>query len=161
MDDNERRELLESEDAILRGLLEAADLDTDIVTIEVARRGRVLFKFRIRPLRQSEAEKCARKATRYVKNSMGVRVRQEVDRATFYNHLIYTATVDEDRKAIWDNKAAWEKLGVASGPDLIDEVLRAGEKEAIVRRIEEISGFTVDEDEAALEDREREELLKD
>ena len=45
---------------------------------------------------------------------------------------------EEDRAKIWDNKQAWNKLNVFTGLDLIDAVLKAGEKDAIYDKIEEI-----------------------
>ena len=44
-----------------------------------------------------------------------------------------------------DNNGLWRKLDVLSGPQSIAKILKAGEKDRIYDRIEEISGFT-DED---------------
>ena len=37
---------------------------------------------------------------------------------------------------------AWEKCNVVNGIGLIDVVLKAGEKDAILEKLDEISGFT-------------------
>lgn len=140
-----KEDLLTHEDDLLRGLLEAAEAVTkETVEIEIARKGKVLFRFRVRPLLEQEAMECYDKASKFVTNNLGIRVRRETDQVTYRSLLIYTATVEEDRKRLWDNKAAWEKLNVLSGPDLIDRVLLAGEKDAVARKIEEISGFRTD-----------------
>lgn len=88
------------------------------------------------------------KNTTYKRNKqLGTKVAESVEVASYRSDIIYMATVEEDRKKIWDNKAAWDRLGVATGRDLIDIVLMAGEKDAVLDKIEEISGFqpTVEE----------------
>ncbi|MFS8639306.1 MAG: hypothetical protein LOD90_00540 [Symbiobacteriaceae bacterium] len=152
--EQERAELLAHEDDLLRGLLAAAEDEEETVEIEIARKGEVVLRFRIRPLRDHEYEECREKATTYHKNQFGVRVPKDTDPTKFRALLIYKATVDEDRERLWKNKAAWERLGVLSGPDLIARVLRAGEMAAIVEKIDEISGY------GAEVERQREELAK-
>mgnify|MGYP003294986951 CR=1 FL=1 len=59
------------ENDILGGLLAAAAYTTDedeIVPIEIARNGKVLIKFRIRPLAESEYVKCKNRYTKYIRN---------------------------------------------------------------------------------------------
>lgn len=138
-----REEYLAHEDEFLRSLLEAAeDIKTETTTIEIARKGKTLFSFRIRPLSEEDFNKCSEQATKYEFNRrLGIRIPSETNRARLRSLLIYTATVEEDRKRLWDNKTAWEKLNVLSGPDLIDKVLLPGEKEKVVEKIEEISGY--------------------
>ena len=63
--------------------------------------------------------------------------------------LIYTATVDEDRAKTWDNKQAQEALNILQGVDMVDAVLLSGEKDRIIDRINEISGYDDDQDETA------------
>ena len=72
---------------------------------------------------------------------IGVKVPETTNAVRFRSQLIYEATVPEDRKDIWDNKAAWEKLNVASGVDAIDKILKSGEKDKIVEQIDAISGY--------------------
>lgn len=139
--EQQRDEILANEDKLIRGLLKAAKgRKSQTRQIEIVRDGEVAFSFRIRPLLESEVEKCYRQAAKYVTNQFGVRIEHDFDRPTYHSWLIYTATVDEDREKLWDNKAVWQELGVLSGPDVINEVLFAGEKQAIVREIERLSG---------------------
>lgn len=137
---------LADEEDILASLLDAAnDKNQETAIIEVARKGRVYFRFRIRGLTEEEYETCLKKASEYTMNKRTrVRVREDINVSKFHSLLIYTATIDEDRKKIWDNKEAWKQMDVLSAHQLIDKVLLVGEKEKIVEKIEEISGYGVD-----------------
>lgn len=143
----DREELLANEDDLLRGLLEAAEYRNEEATIEVARKGKVLFRFRVRALTEAEINECREKATTRVRNKSGIPVQEKFDFTLFRSLLIHKATVEEDRKKLWDNKAAWDKLNVVSGIEMIDAVLMPGEKAAIVDKIGEISGYVQDEGE--------------
>jgi Phage XkdN-like protein. len=46
---------------------------------------------------------------------------------------------------IWDNKDLWAKADVVTGWQLVDKVLKRGEKEKCIELIESLSGYT-DED---------------
>lgn len=133
------------EDDILGGLLAAANFQNDedeIVPIEIARNGVVLLKFRIRPLSEDEYSKCKNRYTKYVRNKqIGIKLPEDTDSVMYRNALIYQATVDEDRTKLWDNKEAWRKLDVINGVELIGKVLKAGEKDAVLEKIDEISGY--------------------
>lgn len=147
MDEETNNNLLRSfEGDILGGLLAAADYKTDedeIVPIEIARRGVVLIKFRIRPLSEDEYIKCKERHTKYVRNKqIGIKVPEDTDSAAYRSALIYEATVEEDRKKVWDNKDAWKKLDCVTGRELIDKVLKPGEKDAILNKLDEISGYS-------------------
>ena len=74
---------------------------------------------------------------------------ESVEAARYRSQLIYEATVDEDREKIWDNKEAWKKLSVLNGIDLVEVVLKAGEKEAILDKLDEISGYQPSVEEVA------------
>ena len=140
--DNE--ELLAVEGSILDGLLGAyEDLQEDTTTIEIARQGKVLFAFDIRPLSEKRYNDLQDMATKFktAKNLGGVKVATETDVTKFRSLLIYHATTEEDRKKVWNNKEAWTTLNVLNGPDLIDKVLKAGEKKMIIDKLDEISGF--------------------
>lgn len=159
--EQEREELLQSEDELLQGLLEAAEgVEEQTVEIEIARRGKVLFRFRIRPLSDQEYEEAREKATVYTRNNLGIRIVQEVNTSRYRSWLIYKATVDEDRRRVWQNREAWKRLGVLSGVDMIDRVLFAGEKDAVVRKIDEISGYGAEVERQRDIEREREDLAK-
>jgi len=141
------------EDDILKGLLAAANFKTEednIQTIEIARNGVVLFKFRIRPLTEEEYRACKEKYTKYVRNKqLGIKFPEYTDAVRYRSALIYQATIEEDRAKIWDNKSAWKALNVINGVDLIDKTLLAGEKDAVLEIIDKISGYSVTTEETA------------
>lgn len=141
------------ENDILGGLLAAAAFTTDedeIVPIEIARNGKVLIKFRIRPLAESEYVKCKNRYTKYIRNKqIGIKIPEDTDTTMYRNALIYEATIEEDREKIWDNKQAWKQLDVMSGAELIGRVLKAGEKDAVCDKIDEISGYSAMAEEVA------------
>ena len=56
---------------------------------------------------------------------------------------VYTATVEEDRKKLWENAKVKQSLNVLQGVDVIDICLMAGEKDAICDLIDDISGYGV------------------
>ncbi len=135
---------------ILRGVLESAgfsETEDEYRTIEVARKGKVLFTFRIRPLTEEEYEKCKKRNTKYVRNKqLGIKMPEDTNNVKYRSDLIYTATVEEDRKKLWDNRQIWNALSekgadVLTATDVIDIVLKPGEKAAVVEQIDQISGF--------------------
>ncbi|MEK5068108.1 phage tail assembly chaperone [Sporosarcina sp. FSL K6-1508] len=145
-----QEELLAVESSVLSGLLAAhQDQKDDTTTIEIARKGKVLFSFDIHALTEKQYHDLQDKATKFrkAKNLGGVKVAEETDITRFRSLLIYHATVKEDRQKIWDDKEAWRQLNVPNGIHLIDVVLKAGEKKAIIDKIDEISGYTDDADE--------------
>lgn len=133
------------EDDILGGLIAAASYkadDEDMAQIEISRNGIVVLSFKIRPLSEDEYIQCRRNNTVYKKNkNVGTRVADHVNSARYRSELIYLATVDADRDKMWDNRKAWDKLAVLNGIDLIDVVLKAGEKDAVIDKLDEISGY--------------------
>ncbi|HBZ09116.1 MAG TPA: hypothetical protein DEO65_04400 [Bacillus bacterium] len=145
-----QEELLAVEDDVLRGLLGAfEDQQDDTVAIEIARNGKVYFSFDIRGLTEKQYQDLQDQATKFkkAKNLGGVKIAEETDITRFRSLLIYHATAEEDRKKLWNNKEAWRALNVVNGPDLIDKVLKAGEKKAIIDKIDEISGYNDETDE--------------
>ncbi len=141
-----------NEKDILQGLLTAAKFKTDLseaVTIKIKRGGQVVLSFRIRPLGEDEYTECRKKNTNYKRNKQtGVKIAESVDSARYRAQIIYEATVEEDRAKIWDNKEAWRQLNVINGVDLVEAVLMAGEKDDILNKLDEISGFQSMEDTA-------------
>lgn len=137
--------LLPYENDILAGLMAAANFcedEEEIVTIDIERGRKRMFSFRIHPLSEDQYTRCREENTKYVRNkNIGVRVAEKTNAARFRSCLIYEATVEEDRKKLWQNKDAWHKLNVLNGPDLISRVLKAGEKDAICDKLDEISGY--------------------
>ena len=146
-----REFLLQNESDILAGLLKTASYKSDeseTHLIEIKRNKVVTLRFRIHPLSEEDFIKCRKKHTKYKKNRQagGVKVADDIDASAYRSSVIYEATIEEDRKKIWENKEAWQKLDVLSGYQLIEKVLKGGEKDAVYEKIEEISGYgTIEE----------------
>lgn len=135
-------ELLFSEDDLLKALTENEHLETT-ETIEV-KLGSVLFRFRIRPLSEKEWSFCRERNTKYKKNRRlgGMKLPEDTDTVGYHTLLIYTATVDEDREKLWDNKKFWKATGALTGTDMVDKLIPyAGKKQQIIDRIEKLSGY--------------------
>lgn len=134
------------EDDILGGLLAAAAYKTDmdeVATIQIVRKKQIVLEFRIRPMSEEEFTKIKKRNTNYKKNKAnGLRIAESVNAADYRSELIYEATIEEDRAKIWDRRDAWDKFNVVNGVGLIDIVLKAGEKDAVLEKLDEISGFT-------------------
>ena len=65
----------------------------------------------------------------------------------YHSDLIYTATKDEDKEKLWNNKRLWNAVGALTGRDMVDKLIPyAGKKQAIVERIERLSGYDDEED---------------
>ena len=144
----------ENETSLLDGLLAAANYkedDDETVEIVINRNKKDLFSFHIHPLSEEDFNRCRKRATKYVKSraNAGIRVPEEVDTVKYRCMLIYEATVPEDRKKIWDNKALWKAKDLATGTEAVDVLLKAGEKNAICEKIDSISGYEMTEEEVA------------
>lgn len=148
-----QEEILMDENALLRGLIEAGnekDNESTYRQIQIKRNGVLKFVFRIRPVSEEESIACHDHATKFAPRKRGQPKREiETNTAKFRSWLIYTATVDEDRKKLWDNKKAQEALDVLQGVDMIDAVLLSGEKDRVIDVINEISGYDDDMEETA------------
>ncbi len=156
MDEAKRDELLATEDIALRdiaGVLEAMETIIHYEPFEVVRNGKKLFSFRVRGLDDEETEKCREQSTKMVKNRRlgGMMMPGEFNSTKFNSLLIYTATHPDDQKTIWDNKDLWAKADVVTGWQLVDKVLKRGEKEKCIELIEELSGYS-DEDAESTEE---------
>lgn len=141
-------QLLLNEDDLIRGLLEAATIDEEeFREIEIARNGKIFFKFKIGPLKERDYEDSKKKWTKYVKNKQfGMKMPESTNTVKYRAELIYRATIKKDRELLWDNKKIWESLNnegcqIMNGLDVIEYCLRAGEKDRIVELIDEISGY--------------------
>lgn len=146
MDEAKRDELLAAENTILRdvaGVLEAMETITKYEVYDVVRDGKKLFSFRVRGLDDEELEKCRDQATKVVKDRRfgSLAVPRDFNAAKFNSLMIYTATHPDDKKLLWDNKDLWQKANVVAGWQLVDKVLRRGEKEEVIALIEQLSGF--------------------
>lgn len=146
MGEVKRDELLTAENTILQdigGVLEAMETITKYKTYDVVRDGKKLFFFRVRGLDDEELEKCRDQATKVVKDRRlgSLAVPRDFNAAKFNSLMIYAATHPDDRKVLWDNKDLWQKANVVAGWQLVDKVLRRGEKEEVIALIEQLSGF--------------------
>lgn len=144
--EEERAYIRAYEDDILGGLLAAASYKTDmdeVATIQIVRKKQIVLEFRIRPMSEEEYTKIKKKNTNYKRNKAnGLRIAESVNAADYRSELIYEATIEEDKTKIWDRTDAWNKFNVVNGIGLIDMVLKAGEKDAVLEKLDEISGFT-------------------
>ena len=140
-----QEQVLMNENDILAGILESgkeADNAENYRKVQIKRRGKLMFEFRIRPISEEENQGCWKQATRYAPTKPGrPKVAIETNPARYRSYVIYTATVDEDRRKTWDNKTAKDAFNILDSIEMIDKVLLAGEKARIIDLISEISGF--------------------
>lgn len=143
-----REELAFNEDEILKALTDRSQHDDRVETIEVLF-GKTRFAFRIRPLSEKEWDKCRERNTKYQKNRRlgGMRLPESTNTTGYHSDLIYTATVEEDKAKLWDNKRLWAAVNAVTGTDMVDKLIPyAGKKQAIIDRIEALSGFNEDDE---------------
>ena len=144
----------ENETALLDGLLAAADFKTSeecIKNVVISRNGKDLFSFHIHPLSEKDYNTCRKKFTKFVKSKVqgGIRVPEEVDAVNYRAELIFQATIPEDQAKVWCNKALWKKLDLLTGYEAVNALLMAGEKEAVLSLIDQISGYELSEEDVA------------
>lgn len=147
-------QVLMNEDDMLKGVLEAADFKKDPKNrklIQIKRRGKLLFQFHVRPLEENELNSCRKRATKYIPNPQNrhLRIEADTDYVKLRSIKIYMATVDEERKKLWDNPRLCEKFNTIEGFEVIDKVLMAGEKDQICDVIDDISGYNESLEETA------------
>lgn len=151
-------EVLQSEDSLLRGLLEAGSYKDDEEfrkKIEIKRGGKTLFSFTVRPMDEDEEIACYRKATPKVPNPNGrhlPRVDGRTNTAEMRSWKIYMATIEEDRRRIWDNPEYKRQKGLIKPTEVIDSLLRSGDKDQVIAVIDRISGSRGDNDAVETED---------
>lgn len=148
-----QEEILMSESDLLAGLLDLGKTKDEIVNyhkIQIKRGGALKLEFRIRPISEDEIQVCLRRANKVAPAKSGQpRKVLDTNNAKFRSLVIYTATVDEDRARVWDNKTALETFGIYESWEMIDKVLLVGEKNRVLDKIDEISGFDDDTEELA------------
>ena len=137
-----------NEENFIQGLIDAIGFgNTETQRIEIVRGGRLFFAFRIHPLNADDYNRCREKHTKYVRNKqLGMKLPENTDSTKYRSAIIYEATVEEDRKKLWDNHAVWEALRDREvqimGPlDVIECSLLAGEKDRVLEAIDKLSGF--------------------
>lgn len=143
-----------NETALLDGLLTAAGFKTSeecIKNVVISRGGKDLFSFHIHPLSEEDYNSCRKKFTKYVKSKVqgGIRVPEEVNAVDYRAELIFRATTPEDQEKVWCNKVLWKKLDLVTGYEAVNALLMAGEKEAILSLIDQISGYELSEEDVA------------
>lgn len=127
---------------ICAALLEAAELrkpENNRAEIQIVRQGKKLFAFTVGPLTESDWRKCRRQN---LKNRN--KPNEELDEARFLSQVIYEATVEEDKKRLWNQREVWDALNVISGVDAVNLILTPGEKSRLGREIEKLSGYSED-----------------
>lgn len=155
--EEETKDLIRAnEEDFIQGLIDAADFASEETQrVEIIRDGRLYFAFNIRPLSSQEYEKCKKKHTKYVRNKqLGMKLPEETDRVKYQSAVIYEATVDEDRRKLWDNRKVWDALNakedrIMNGLDVIEYCLKAGEKDKVLEAIDKLSGYETDLEEVA------------
>lgn len=144
-DELTKEEMLEMETSIIDGLLRAyEDNKEETKEITISRKGIPLFKFKVQPVTEEKYDEIQDKATKFKNNKAGIKVPVETDYPKMRAMLIYEATTKEDKARLWDNKKYWNATGSLTGIHLIEKVLRAGEKSAVVQVIDEISGYMLE-----------------
>lgn len=142
-----KEELLMSEDEILQAMIEAAEeKEHTYKTAQIIRNKEVKLSFRVRGLSEDEVHACRKKAVTKRGKKYGVNVAEEIDGVLFRNLVIYTATHEDDRKKLWDNKAFWKKYNLVTGTEAVDKILFGGEKEAVMNLIDSLSGYDLEVD---------------
>ena len=146
--EEEKQFIREKEEDFIQGLIDASEFSTEETQrIEIVREGRLYFAFRIHPLSSEEYDKCRKKHTKYVRNkNYGMKMPQDTDRVKYQSEIIYRATVAEDREKLWDNRDVWDALNakkdrIMNGLDVIECVLKAGEKDKVLEAIDKLSGY--------------------
>ena len=146
-----KEEILQNEDEMIAGLLEAANFkdNSDFQKkIEIRRNGKLLFSFFVRPLTEEEVQDCRKRATKRRPDPRGKQfgmIEIETNFIKFRSYKIMAATVDKGQGVLWSNKKLKEKLNVIEDIDVIDMVLMGGEKDQISDIIDEISGYGMNE----------------
>ncbi len=144
-----KEELLAVEENALQdisGVLQAMDTMEEYESFPVARNGKKLFSFRVRGLDDEETERCRTEATKMVKNRRlgGITVPTEFNAAKHNSLLIVTATHPDDKKFLWDNKDLQKKAMAVTPWQVVDKVLKPGEKDQVIELIEKLSGYDED-----------------
>lgn len=132
---------------LVAALLEAAEYKTksdETTEIKVKKNGKLLFSFHIRPLSQMEIQAAAKKATKQLPNPAGPKyptISGERNTSSYHNYLIYTATIDSEKKKIWGNEQIKQRYAIIDDADTVDVLLKAGTKSKVIDAILQISGF--------------------
>ncbi|EZH67894.1 hypothetical protein DH09_08200 [Bacillaceae bacterium JMAK1] len=139
----ERQELLENETDLLNSLLDAHNYKQEKhQKIEIVRDGKRYFSFAVRGIDDQEQDAIRKKYTSM--KGKGKNQRPEFDSVGFVNSLIYNATIEQDKKRLWNNKDFQFKMNLINPTDVVGAVLLAGEKDYVAEIIHDLSGFNDD-----------------
>lgn len=146
-----QEEMLMSEQDILAGILAVGKESEEGVTtklIQIRREGKVQFQFRVQILSEDEQQACWKRATKYAKAKPGQPKKAiETNPSLFRSHMIYAATVAEDRAKVWDNRTAMDAFNIINPVEMVDKLLRPGEKSRVIDEIELLGGYEDDMEE--------------
>lgn len=132
-------QLSKLEDNIVDALLEAASFrtgDDKRRKVVIKRNDKILFEFTIEPLNEDDWRRCRREN---LKNKG--KPTEELDNSRYLAQAIYTATIADDKKRLWNNREVQLKLNVANGVDVVNMVLTPGEKAKIGEVLLDIGGY--------------------
>ncbi len=135
----------------IAGFLKAAEMiENSVKTVRIERKGQLLFTFKVHALSEQDMSDARKMATTFMRNPRGKKlppIEKEFNSALANSCIIYLATVDEDKKRLWDNQKLKEKLDViGTGYELIDKVLLPGEKSAVIDVIDDLCGYSGDDE---------------
>lgn len=123
---------------------EPEEVEVHVVRKATARTPARDFRFKIRPLDDSEYVSARRDATPIERNkNTGQRQELPTNIARYRSGLIYAATIPAHRP-MWENRKLWDEYNVINAVDFIDKILHAGEKAKVVEQIDLLSGFEND-----------------
>lgn len=156
-----KQELLNKETDILAGVLGAVkDVEETVVPIAVIRDGVERFRFHVTPQKAEMFEKANEASTVYKRNKRGAKLVDSYSVSKAHAYLILHATTPEDRAAIWENKELRTALNEFETLEVVQRVLLAGEMDAAVGIIEEISGYSLSKEDMMIKEREKADELK-
>ena len=135
---------------IMAGFLKAAEMvENKTKKVEIKRNGELLLRFRVHAVTGPDMRRAQKAATSYIPNPKMKKLKIESDRdqVVYESYIIYLATVEEDRKNLWDNAKLQKQFDVMQAHELIDKALLPGEKDKVLDIINELSGYKADDDE--------------
>ena len=134
----------EQEQNLLEGLLKATSFTEELTPVRIERNGVHMFTFRVHGLSEKDKMEAHKKATTYMPNPAGKhlpQIEKDTPNELYRSYIIYLATCEEDKQNIWGNNELKRQLNVLRSAETIDFLLKAGEKDAVIDLIAELSGF--------------------
>lgn len=158
----EAHDLLENEDSILEALLDAGEADAspssdDTKVVRAKLKGGKVIYSRVRAMDEDDEEWCrkrAQAATKQEKRGRMMLPMRDMSTTLYRSFFVLRATVAfclpietddglafKDVEPMWNNKELRTKLNVNAAVEVIDKVMPAGQKTAVIGVIEELSGY--------------------